>query len=264
MPAVLREIAHYCRFIAAASPSYACLPLPPPQGQWSCMTCRRNKLGPKIYCPHLRPRNPVATHKGRVRRSSPVGSPQHNPHGGEARRSGPAPLQVAIPLSPNLPFSLAAIKDPGGGSGGTARPGWKGLALAGHRRGSGPQASAGCGDRGATGPEGRGEQPAQTKNGAVPAALGFPARPRGTGSCEPGTPIPRGSPSVPGRSRFARRPGSPAPPGRAGRGVGGSRACAPGAAGGVGRARGGGTGAGAGARLGHVWRRRGRGRRPGL
>lgn len=91
-------------------------------------------------------------------------------------------------------------KDLGRGSGGAGRPGWKGRA--GHRRGSGPLAGGppgqvlAAGGCGAASLERRGEQSVQTKNRAVPAALGFPAHPSRRSSCGPRASPPQANPSA--------------------------------------------------------------------
>jgi hypothetical protein len=239
---------------------------PPPQWQWSCMTCRSNKLGPKIYYPHLRPRNPLATRKYRVRRSSPVGSPHHNPHGREARRSGPAPLQVAIAPSPNLPFSLAATEDPGRGSDGAARPDWKGLARAGHRRGWGhwregpqdkrwPWGLGGGGPRGARVAAGVDKEQRGPRRPRLPRASSQNGQPWARGSGSPGQPVGLWPLS------FAQRPSSPALPGGAGRGRE-ARVCS-GHSPRCGQARGGGDGRGGGGAAGTRVAAAGEGAAPG-
>lgn len=125
--------------------------------------------------------------------------------------------------------------------------------------------------------EGRGEQAAQTKNGAVPAALGFPAHPRRRGSRGPPASPPRSACASVVAGRFAAT-GQPCPSGPSGRDVGRGRVCfgrcprcepsrrggdGDGRAGGSGRGRGwdtcGGDGGGGGARgFKKVWRGRAR------
>lgn len=152
-----------------------------------------------------------------------------------------------MPLSPGLPFCLAADADPGGGSGWASRPRWEGRA--GHRGGrfwatGGRATGTSAGRRGcvAGASRGAGSKQRRQRTARCPRPSASPRILAEGAAAGPRLRLP-GQPVRPWWPVGLRRQGSPVLPGRAG-GTWEGDACASGAARGASRAGGAGTGTG--------------------